>query len=217
MTDDLYALLGVPKSVSKKKLREAYYTLVKKYHPDKNNGVHSEEFAKISVAYSILSNTKKRKLYDKTGTVDTFNLHSLAMQILADLFYHIIGDPHINVKTDDIIAKMVENITERIQMTHENIKSYEKVKERLKEVKSRITGKDAFFAQMVDSNLEQATKQIMIFQKDLEVGKNALEILKEYKYSIDERPGKFGLFSDRDIKGIIKQDFEEKFGETLSR
>lgn len=61
---DFYEILEVSKDVSKKDLKKAYRKLSQKYHPDKPDTGDEELFKKISIAYNILSNDKKRKLYD---------------------------------------------------------------------------------------------------------------------------------------------------------
>ena len=192
--EDLYAILGVNKKASKKELREAYYSLAKKYHPDKNNGTHSEEFAKISLAYSVLSSPKRRKIYDRTGSIDNFNFRVAALQVISSLFHQIIGNPTINVKTDNVLFLISNMIKQKMNTTQTQITNFNKVKIRLKDVRDRISGNDHFFKQMIDNNLGDTEKQLLAFQNDLEVGKTSLDILKEYKYAIDEKPGRFGTF-----------------------
>jgi molecular chaperone DnaJ len=62
-------LLGVPRKVSLKDLRVAYRKLARKYHPDLNPGDKSaeEKFKQIQEAYEVLSDTKKRQMYDQFG------------------------------------------------------------------------------------------------------------------------------------------------------
>lgn len=193
---DLYAMLGVSKKASKKELREAYYTLAKKFHPDKNNGIPQEEFAKISNAYKILSNPKQRRLYDKTGIVDNADLRTIAIQVLASLFHQVIGNPSLDVRTTNLLDKMAEILNMNMNQTKNKVSGMETVRTRLKDVRVRISGKDHFFMQMIDSHLDQIKIQLATSQKDIEVGKMALKMLKEYKYTVDERPGKGGLFSN---------------------
>ena len=61
---DYYKILQIDKNSSTKEIKKHYYKLAKTYHPDKNNGISDENFKRLSEAYSVLSNPKKRYLYD---------------------------------------------------------------------------------------------------------------------------------------------------------
>src|SRR5271166_2995251 len=66
---DYYAVLGVKKTATPEEIRKAFRKLARKYHPDVNpNDKRSEEkFKEISEANDILSDEKKRKVYDQLG------------------------------------------------------------------------------------------------------------------------------------------------------
>ncbi len=66
---DYYGTLGVKKTASSDEIRKAFRKLARKYHPDVNpNDKKSEEkFKEISEANDILSDEKKRKIYDQVG------------------------------------------------------------------------------------------------------------------------------------------------------
>jgi len=66
---DYYKILGVEHGASKDDVRKAYRKLARKYHPDLNPGNKDAEskFKELSVAYDVLSDEKKRKLYDEFG------------------------------------------------------------------------------------------------------------------------------------------------------
>ena len=68
---DYYGILGVEKTADEKKIKQAYRKLAKKYHPDTNAGNAQAEkrFQEISEAYEVLSDPKKKELYDKYGTM----------------------------------------------------------------------------------------------------------------------------------------------------
>jgi molecular chaperone DnaJ len=66
---DYYEILGVKKSASADDIRKAFRKLARKYHPDVNPGDKSaeEKFKAISEANDVLSDPKKRKIYDQVG------------------------------------------------------------------------------------------------------------------------------------------------------
>jgi molecular chaperone DnaJ len=68
-TKDYYAALGVKKSASVDDIRKAFRKLARKYHPDVNPGDKSaeEKFKTLSEANDVLSDPKKRKIYDQLG------------------------------------------------------------------------------------------------------------------------------------------------------
>jgi molecular chaperone DnaJ len=68
-TKDYYAILGVKKSASAEDIRKAFRKLARKYHPDVNPGdkTAEEKFKALSEANDVLSDPKKRKIYDQLG------------------------------------------------------------------------------------------------------------------------------------------------------
>ena len=68
-TKNYYELLGVKKGASPDEIRKAFRKLARKYHPDVNPGdkASEEKFKQISEANDVLSDPKKRKIYDQLG------------------------------------------------------------------------------------------------------------------------------------------------------
>ena len=68
-TKDYYEVLGVPRTATEKEISTAFRKLARKYHPDLNAGEKKAEarFKEVSEANDVLSDEKKRKLYDQFG------------------------------------------------------------------------------------------------------------------------------------------------------
>jgi molecular chaperone DnaJ len=66
---DYYETLGIKKSASVDDIRKAFRKLARKYHPDVNPGdkAAEEKFKALSEANDVLSDPKKRKIYDQLG------------------------------------------------------------------------------------------------------------------------------------------------------
>ena len=66
---DYYAILGIKKTATADDVRKAFRKLARKYHPDVNPGdkKSEEKFKELSEANDVLSDPKKRKIYDQLG------------------------------------------------------------------------------------------------------------------------------------------------------
>ena len=66
---EYYETLGVPRKADADEIRKAYRKLARKHHPDLNPGDKSSEerFKNVQEAYDVLSDAKKRQMYDQHG------------------------------------------------------------------------------------------------------------------------------------------------------
>jgi len=74
---DPYTILGVHQKASDDEIKRAYRRLAREYHPDLNNNSKSSEqrFKEVSEAYEILSDSDKRRRYDRFGHEDASRDH----------------------------------------------------------------------------------------------------------------------------------------------
>src|SRR5580704_13284754 len=66
---DFYETLGVARDANAEDIRKAYRKLARKHHPDLNPGDKASEdrFKKVQEAYDVLSDPKKKQMYDQFG------------------------------------------------------------------------------------------------------------------------------------------------------
>lgn len=64
-TNQLYEVLGVPKTATETEIKKAFRKLTLQHHPDK--GGDETTFKEMNAAYTVLSSPEKRGLYDKYG------------------------------------------------------------------------------------------------------------------------------------------------------
>lgn len=68
MGKDYYCILGIEKGASDEDIKKAYRKQALKFHPDKNKSPQAEEkFKEVAEAYEVLSDPKKREIYDQFG------------------------------------------------------------------------------------------------------------------------------------------------------
>ncbi len=68
MGKDYYRILGIEKGASDEEIKKAYRKQALKFHPDKNKSAGAEDkFKEIAEAYDVLSDAKKKDIYDRCG------------------------------------------------------------------------------------------------------------------------------------------------------
>lgn len=186
---NLYDTLKVKKEASSNEIKKAYYELAKKYHPDKNQGVKSDDFVNIGIAYCILKDEKKRKEYNETGNYN-LNLkpeNEMALQIIANLFQSIIKNDNFNYRTINLFKVIRDSINNKINEAQTLKRDTSKHIEKLKNIKRRIKNdKNSFFRNIIENDIKQQENFIIKVNEDLKIFKKALKIIKNNKYKTDE-------------------------------
>ena len=62
--EDYYKILGVDRNASDEEIRKAYRKMARRYHPDIAGKQYEGKFEQVNRAYSVLSDPKKKQMYD---------------------------------------------------------------------------------------------------------------------------------------------------------
>ncbi len=138
MSRDFYEILGVSRDAEAVVIKKAYRKLALKYHPDRNPGdkVAEEKFKEATEAYEVLSDDRKRRIYDTYGHEGLKNSgHSGPgnfediFSSFGDLFGDLFGggrrrDPNAPTQGDDLRYDMeitfdeaVHGVTKEVEIT----------------------------------------------------------------------------------------------------
>jgi DnaJ-class molecular chaperone len=104
-----YKILGVNKNATQEEIKGAYVKLARRYHPDRNPGDEEAErkFREASEAYEVLSDPKKRKLYDESGVEGVRDSGFFGFKNMEDIFFRF---EDIFGKFGDFFGKGRDNV-----------------------------------------------------------------------------------------------------------
>ncbi|CAG8440595.1 1922_t:CDS:2 [Ambispora leptoticha] len=101
----LYTVLQLEPNATKTEIKSNYKKLALKHHPDKNGGIETEEWNKISKAYKILSDEDKRALYNNYGTIHDLDKASFNVHVGGDFWLPYIGNLEIGHWLASVVVK----------------------------------------------------------------------------------------------------------------
>tara|TARA_R110000868_G_C10573330_1_gene737948 strand:- start:20 stop:619 length:600 start_codon:yes stop_codon:yes gene_type:complete len=178
-----YTELDVSATASTEEIKQRYRTLAQMHHPDK--GGDEELFKRIKLAYEILSDPIRRKQYDITGETGTTNAKDEAIANIIQIILHVV--PNFNADQDDLIKiaedesrAMLDMVNKDISNTEIQIKHFEKV---LKKLRIKTSGENVLES-IIQKQIQQRKKDLIVFHKNVKVCMLMLEILKDYEYGL---------------------------------
>ena len=133
---DFYDILGVPKDATTDIIKAAYRKLAVQYHPDRNpdNKEAEDKFKEAAEAYEILSDPKKRQMYDHhghrgvqgAGFSDVSDIYSAFGSIFEDFFGISVRDGGMN-RGDDLRHDITLDFSEAVFGVQKKITYYRSV------------------------------------------------------------------------------------------
>jgi curved DNA-binding protein CbpA len=215
-SENLYDVLGVEKDASASEIKKEYRKKAVKLHPDK--GGDSEEFAKLSFAYKVLSDPEERKKYDDTGvTSDTPDEEKAAVEHIKTIISKAISNECQNDFMSGynssrsgiagilkgVIKRQIADVKQTIQNTEETITKLTKLKKKTR-LKENAKRKFDIFASTCEEILEQAKNHKAGAEHQLKMLEKAKEIAADYEdISLEEEDE-----LTKEIMGKIGVNFE---------
>lgn len=195
---DLYGVLGVKPTATKKQIKDAYRGLARKHHPDL--GGDPEMFNVLKRAYDTLHDDARRAHYDATGEApepkDKPNPDAQIYAVVGNLMAVCIGGmerPNLN----DLVGAMRGKIKEGRQQMHDQLKDVRQSLARCREVEPRIKrkgeGKNVMASLLrgqivsLENELKTAGDRFALFDK-------VEAFLLDYEYDTDKMIGASGIY-----------------------
>jgi curved DNA-binding protein CbpA len=182
-----YDILEITPQASDEEIKKKFRTLAQRYHPDRVGG-NEEKFKQINLAYSILSDPVRKKLFDSTGQYNVNpSLREESINNLARLLSHFINQ--IDPDLENLIVCMKNDIhreknTLSTQIAN-CISAITKLEKFLRKIKRKKDGENILKA-FVANQIVSQENNINSHNRNLEVCDKMLEILEDYQYGDEE-------------------------------
>lgn len=192
---DLYALIGVERTASAAEIRKAYRRRAKCAHPDGGGSI--EEFTMLSKALSVLTDERRRKIYDETGRIDeavidnelTDALQRVMMAVDASVREAV--QKRLDVDRLDIVdgaKRFLEATKGQALQKIEQLRIAEADTKKLAGKFKAKRGKIDRIGPMILSRLVDVCQSMEKERKDCARIEKAIEILSEHEFSFERGP-----------------------------
>ena len=183
---DPYVLLGVEREAGDAAIKQAYRKLAKTAHPD--SGGDADAFAKLQLAYDLLKDPVRRKVYDDTGydpqLADAKDLKGLIM--LETLVNDFILDER-EPGSFDPVAAMRRKLTDDILKSRFHILELERHRTRVRKHMDRLGKKPEtdVLGSMLRARSQSIADAIRNAEGQIEIIEQAYTMLEGYSYELE--------------------------------
>lgn len=186
---DLYKTLGLKRTAAQKDIHRAYRKKAKTAHPDGGGSVQA--FNALVLAYSVLSDARRRSRYDETGEIDPprpDNFDGGAIEIIAEKLGLVIHAEH-DLSTMDVGALIEQAIRDDVAARKASVSHQKRAGERLAKLRARTKrkaeGDDNLVARVLDWHELAIKNHITKHEESIRFLERALEILEDYSFTDD--------------------------------
>lgn len=181
-----YIILEISPQATDDEIKKQFRKLAQLNHPDR--GGDEEKFKQINLAYSILSDPARKKLYDTTGQFNVNqDLRQQALNNLAGLIVHFMNN--IDPDMENLVVCMKNDITrEKTAITSQIdhcISSINKLEKFLKKTRRKKEGENVL-KMFISNQIKSHESNIISHNRNLEVCDEMTEILEDYQYGDEE-------------------------------
>lgn len=185
-----YKTLRVKRKASWQEIKDSYRDLAREFHPDKKDG-NAEKFKELSNAYEILSDPERRKLYDLTGSdVTEAGFDRKAGGLLQQIFQLIVTQKGLEaINNIDMVSEIGLNIDKGMGELEKNIDTARKSRAEIGKILKRVKHKNKMnpISVMLKHEIQKHTDTITKSKQEMEVGKRARAMWKEYGFDYDQQ------------------------------
>lgn len=191
-----YEVLGVTVNATTDEIKKAYRKLARKFHPDANPGEDDTQFKQVQAAYRLLIDDERRARYDATGDageVRPDNADGQAMQVLSEclgVVLQTLMDKHKSVASENVIVHMSLCLMQRSKDLNNRIAEYEKARETLANVRSRIKPvceTENYFEAIIAGQTKVVDANIAATSAERQAVARAIELLTKWRYTVDKQ------------------------------
>ncbi len=209
MQFNLYAILGIKSEATIDEIKAAHRRMALRYHPDRNkdNATAQEFFKRIQLAFEVLSDEVRRKVYDKTGEYSDAadNADGPVIQCIQQIMFEMVIGPmldnNIDPELEDVHRHLKENLKQQHDKFIKQIKKLNKQTIKIRKVAKRYknnAGEENLMTSLIQAEADKIEKFAISLQTErVDVMVRAMELVEKFDYeftkklvdSRDERAG----------------------------
>ncbi len=189
MKPDLYSVLGVARGATPAKIKAAFKQLAKTLHPDA--GGKDKDFARLSAAYMVLRDKKRREKYDETGSLSESEVDSdlkRMASMMFQLFNKAVTEGLADRSDVDVIKLMLEHIKKCKGERDKSLAASMKEAKAVKKLGERISRKNKgrnLFAPLVKDRLRALDFASATIRQELRMINMLVEELENYSCLVE--------------------------------